>query len=79
MPGSLAAGLVPGHHPGTTLGLGRLLGQLRAAEMLILCRALSAEQALKLGLLPPGVPREELLDTALELAGRLADGGLTGP
>lgn len=72
VPGFLAVGLVPA--AGSNLGLGRLLGRLRASEMLMLNRALSAREALELGLLHRVVAPEELLEVALELAGRLARG-----
>lgn len=72
VPGFLAVGLVPA--AGTNLGLARLLGHLRASEMLMLNRVLSASEALDLGLLHRVVGPQELLPTALDLAGRLAQG-----
>jgi 2-(1,2-epoxy-1,2-dihydrophenyl)acetyl-CoA isomerase len=72
VPGFVAVGLVPA--AGTNLGLGRLVGRLRAGEMLMLGGAISAGQALELGLLHSVVPAEQLLDSALELAGQLAGG-----
>lgn len=72
VPGFLAVGLVPA--AGANLGLARLLGHLRASEMLMLGRALSAGEALELGLLHRVVEPPQLLPTALELAGRLAGG-----
>lgn len=72
VPGFLAVGLAPA--AGTNMGLGRLVGRLKASEMLMLGQAFSAEEALGLGLVGRVVPREALLATALELAQRLADG-----
>jgi len=72
VPGFLAVGLAPA--AGATLGLSRLLGRLRASEMLMLNRSLVAEEALKLGLVQRVVPAPALMDTALELAGQLARG-----
>lgn len=72
VPGFVAVGLVPA--AGVTLGLGRQLGHLAAAETLMLGRTITAEQALSLGLAHRVVPPEQLLPQALQLAQELAQG-----
>jgi 2-(1,2-epoxy-1,2-dihydrophenyl)acetyl-CoA isomerase len=54
--------------------LPRLIGEARAMEMIYTGRIIDAEEANRLGLLNALVEPEELLPTALELAGRLAKG-----
>ena len=72
VPGFLAIGLVPA--AGMTVGLGRLLGRLRAADILMLNRGLDPREALELGLLDRVTAPETLREEALALAGELARG-----
>jgi enoyl-CoA hydratase/carnithine racemase len=56
-------------------GLGRLaqlVGRERAAELLFTGRVVDAHEALAMGLVGRVVPHEELLPTAMELAGQIA-------
>ena len=61
-------------------GLGHLLpqavGDQRALELMYTARMVEAEEALELGIVLKVVPREELMDAALELAQQIA---LSGP
>jgi enoyl-CoA hydratase/carnithine racemase len=63
-------------------GLGHLLpqavGDQRALEIMYTARMIEADEALELGLVLKVVPREELLDAALELAGQIAVSGPLG-
>ena len=52
--------------------LAGLVGRERAAEILFTGRILDAEEAERIGLVGRVVPHEELLETALETAGRIA-------
>ena len=54
--------------------LPRLIGEARAMEMIYTGRIINADEADRIGLLNALVEPEELLPTALELAGRLAKG-----
>jgi 2-(1,2-epoxy-1,2-dihydrophenyl)acetyl-CoA isomerase len=54
--------------------LPRLIGEARAIEMIYTGRIIEAEEANRIGLLNALVEPEELMSTALELAGRLAKG-----
>lgn len=54
--------------------LPRLVGQARAAAMLMLAEPVSAGQALEMGLVSAVVPAGELAGAAAELAARLAQG-----
>jgi enoyl-CoA hydratase/carnithine racemase len=54
--------------------LPRLIGEARAMEMIYTGRIIEADEANRIGLLNALVEPEELLPTALELAGRLAKG-----
>jgi enoyl-CoA hydratase len=56
-------------------GLGRLaqlVGRERAAELLFTGRVVDADEAAGMGLVSRVVPHEELLPTAMELAGQIA-------
>ena len=59
-------------------GLGHFLpqqiGQQRALEMMITGRMFGADEALELGLVLKVVPKEQLLDSAFELAEQIASG-----
>ena len=65
-------GLVPGG--GISLTLTRLVGRLRAAEMLLLNRELDAATALEWGLVNRVAPRDQVLPQAQELAAEIASG-----
>ena len=54
--------------------LPRIIGQGRAAELLYLGRSMSAEEGQAWGYFNRLVPAEDLVTTAQELAGRIADG-----
>lgn len=59
---------------GITWPLTRLLGEAKAKELLFLSDVLTAPQAEALGLVNRVVPHEQLMATALEMAGRIARG-----
>ena len=61
---------------GITWPLVRTLGEARAKELLFLSEALTAQQALDLGLLNRVLPLADLMPAALELAKRIAKGPL---
>lgn len=63
-------GIIPGF--GGTQRLPRIVGIGRAMEMLLSGDPISAEQALAWGLVNHVYPAEELLDKALELAGKVS-------
>jgi len=65
-------GLVP--DTGATWLLPRLVGGSRAAQIAVLNTALSAADALAIGLVAAVVPADALTDAAREMAGRLAAG-----
>ncbi|MFF3335277.1 enoyl-CoA hydratase/isomerase family protein [Streptomyces sp. NPDC002888] len=63
-------GLVAGD--GGALVLPLLVGLTRAKELLFLGERVNAEDAVRLGLANRAVPKDKLLDEAMDLAGRLA-------
>jgi 2-(1,2-epoxy-1,2-dihydrophenyl)acetyl-CoA isomerase len=65
-------GLAP--DSGMSWTLPRLVGQARAAELLLLAEPVKADEALRLGLVHQVVPADELNATVRALAGRLATG-----
>ena len=65
-------GIIPGW--GGTQRLVRLVGLAKAKELAMLGDRISAEEALKIGLVNKVVPYEELRNAARDLAKRLADG-----
>jgi 2-(1,2-epoxy-1,2-dihydrophenyl)acetyl-CoA isomerase len=67
-----SVGLTP--DAGTTFLLPRTVGHKRAMELLLLNRALGAEEALSWGLVNEVVADERLLERAVEVAERLAHG-----
>src|SRR5579863_9862059 len=69
------AGLTP--DAGTSFLLPRIVGVKRAMELLLLNRALGAEEALSWGLVNEVIADELLLERAVELAERLARGPAT--
>ena len=68
-------GLVP--DSGTSWYLARCLGEARARALVLTGGKLSAREAADLGLIWKCLPDDSLLDTAHELARRLADGSST--
>jgi enoyl-CoA hydratase/carnithine racemase len=67
----VALGLIPGW--GGTQRLPRLVGYGRAEEMILTGRAVTAEEAERIGLVNKVVPDDELLAAALELARSIAE------
>jgi 2-(1,2-epoxy-1,2-dihydrophenyl)acetyl-CoA isomerase len=65
-------GLVP--DSGATWFLPRLIGQARAAELALVGDPISADDALRIGLVSRVVPNDELLSQARALADRIAAG-----
>ena len=65
-------GLVP--DSGATWFLPRIVGQARAAELALVADPISAEEALRIGLVSRVVPNDELLPQARALADRIAAG-----
>jgi len=65
-------GLIP--DAGSTYFLPRLVGPARAAELMLLGDTLDSATAERIGLVSRVVADDRLLDSALELAGRLASG-----
>ena len=65
-------GIIPGG--GGTQRLPRLVGPARAKDLIFTGRQVPADEALRIGLVDRVVPREDVLDAALELAGTLAAG-----
>ena len=63
-------GIVPGD--GGTWLLPRIVGYARAAEMAFTGEMIDANEALTLGLVSRVVPSAQLMDAAMELAGRIA-------
>jgi 2-(1,2-epoxy-1,2-dihydrophenyl)acetyl-CoA isomerase len=59
---------------GSTWLLPRLIGRQRALELMLLNEKLSAERALEWGLVRQVVDDDRLIETAMQLARRLADG-----
>ncbi len=65
-------GIIPG--AGGTQRLPRLVGPARAKEIIFTGRFVSADEALRIGLVEQVVPAAEVYDTALTLARRIAAG-----
>src|SRR5437016_9057730 len=67
-------GIIPGG--GGTQRLARLVGPSRAKDIILTGRQVAADEALRIGLADRVVPADQLLASALELAGQLAAGAL---
>jgi enoyl-CoA hydratase len=63
-------GITPGF--GGTQRLSRLVGTSKAKEMILTAETIGAEEALRIGLVSKVVPDEELMNTALEMANKIA-------
>jgi enoyl-CoA hydratase len=70
--GHMAIGLVAGDHAALVWPLS--IGMARAKYHLLLCNRLTGQEAADIGLVAKCVPHDELLDTANEIARRLASG-----
>lgn len=68
--GEVKRGLMPGN--GGTQRLSRRIGKPRALEMILTGRSVDAREALQIGLVEYVVPRAELLERAVALAGQMA-------
>lgn len=66
-------GLIPGF--GGTQRLPRLVGKAKALEMILTGEMISAEEALRLGLVNRVVPHDEVVSAARELAAKIASKG----
>jgi enoyl-CoA hydratase/carnithine racemase len=67
-------GIIPG--AGGTQRLSRLVGPARAKDLILTGRQVEADEALRIGLVDRVVPADQVLNTALELAGSLAAGAV---
>jgi methylglutaconyl-CoA hydratase len=65
--------IIPG--AGGTQRLPRLIGLGKAKELIYTAKRLSAEEAAAIGILEYAVPRDGLLEKALEIAGQMAKNG----
>jgi enoyl-CoA hydratase len=68
--------IIPG--AGGTQRLPRLIGQAKALELILTARRIPSEEAYQFGLVTQVVPRENLLDTAVEWANRILQNGPIG-
>jgi 2-(1,2-epoxy-1,2-dihydrophenyl)acetyl-CoA isomerase len=59
---------------GVSYFLPRIIGYSRAADLLMTCRMVDANEAYRLGLIDRLVPHEKLMDETLALATQMADG-----
>lgn len=59
---------------GVSYFLPRIVGYSRAADLLLTCRMVDAEEAYRIGLIDRLVPHERLMDEAMALARGIADG-----
>lgn len=65
--------IIPG--AGGTQRLPRIVGVARAKELIFTAKRLKAQEALAIGLVNQVVPEEALMESCLELAGRIAQNG----
>ncbi|MGE7761267.1 enoyl-CoA hydratase-related protein [Peribacillus sp. NPDC097895] len=65
--------IIPG--AGGTQRLPRLIGEMKAKELIFTAKKLTAEEACQLGILLKVVPRDELLSVCEELAGKIMNNG----
>lgn len=65
----VSLGVIPGY--GGTQRLTRLVGKGKAMEMILSAGMVQADEALQWGLVNHVVPKEQLLSTCIELAGRI--------
>lgn len=65
--------IIPG--AGGTQRLSRLIGIGKAKELIYTARRVNAHEAKELGILEHVIPAEELLNKAIEIAGRIAENG----
>jgi len=63
-------GITPGF--GGTQRLPRIVGASKAKELIFSAATIDAQEALKIGLVSQVVPGEELMNTAMELAGKIS-------
>lgn len=63
-------GIIPG--AGGTQRLPRLIGPTRAKDLIFTARRIGTSEALKMGILSRVVPADELMDTACQIAGAMA-------
>ena len=66
-------GICPGF--AGTQRLSRLVGIAKAKELIFTCDIINGEEAVKIGLANKVVPQEELMDTAMEMAKKIASKG----
>ena len=66
----VSLGITPGF--GGTQRLPRIIGLSKAKELILTARQIKADEALSIGLVDRVVPPEELMDSALGLAGEIA-------
>jgi enoyl-CoA hydratase/carnithine racemase len=60
---------------GATYFVNKCLGAARASELLLTARVIDAAEALRIGLISHSVGPEQLSDTALKIAGEIAECG----
>ena len=65
--------IIPG--AGGTQRLPRLIGEMKAKEMILTAKKITAEEAYELGIVLQVVPRERLMDACHELADRMMKNG----
>jgi enoyl-CoA hydratase len=68
--------IIPG--AGGTQRLPRLIGQAKALELILTARRITSEEAYQIGLVTKVVPREQLVETALEWADMILQNGPIG-